>query len=219
MCHPVAYAAVFVAQAYMSAQAQNEQAKKQNKMYKRNAELREKVYQDQILRIAEQRKRVGEAVNVEAEKYADNILDQKKQLIEARGRIQTLTGEGTGELGSLMLGINRQGLTNLSRLESQFGSVRRNLANELTNIGFQEKDAQLQTQIGIESVPKAEGPSMTSQLINLGASGAQGYSLGTSIGSSSSPNTRTPTQRGMGGKGGVGKGSTYTTLDSGKGYL
>ena len=145
----------------------------------------------QLERTREQRKRVGEAVNVEAEKYADNILDQKKQLIEARGRIQTLTGEGTGEFGSLMLGINRQGLTNLSRLESQFGSVRRNLANELTNIGFQEKDAQLQTQIGIESVPKAEGPSVTSQLINLGAAGAQGYSLGKSIGSPSPDNTRT----------------------------
>ena len=117
--------------------------------------------------------------------------EKKKQLIEARGRIQTLTGEGTGEFGSLMLGINRQGLTNLSRLESQFGSVRRNLANELTNIGFQEKDAQLQTQIGIESVPKAEGPSITSQLINLGAAGAQGYSLGKSIGSPSPDNTRT----------------------------
>ena len=77
MCHPAAYAAVFIAQAYMSAQAQNEQAEKQNKMYKRNAELREKVYQDQILRIAEQRKRVGEAANVEAEKYADAKLDQK----------------------------------------------------------------------------------------------------------------------------------------------
>ena len=145
----------------------------------------------QLERTREQRKRVGEAVNVEAEKYADNILDQKKQLIEARGRVQTLTGEGTGELGSLMLGINRQGLQNLSRLESQFGSVRRNLANELTNIGFQEKDAQLQTQIGIESVPKAEGPSMTSQLINLTAAGAQGYATGTSIGSSSPGNTRT----------------------------
>ena len=66
MCHPAAYAAVFIAQAYMSAQAQNEQAEKQNKMYKRNAELREKVYQDQILRIADQRNRVGEAAKVEA---------------------------------------------------------------------------------------------------------------------------------------------------------
>ena len=88
MCHPAAYAAVFIAQAYMSAQAQNEQAEKQNKMFERNAELRQKVYQDQILRIAEQRKRVGEAANVEAEKYADAKLDQKKQLIEARGQIQ-----------------------------------------------------------------------------------------------------------------------------------
>ena len=40
-------------------------------------------------------------------------------------------------------------------------------------------------------MPKAEGPSITSQLINLGASGAQGYSLGKSIGSSSPGNTRT----------------------------
>ena len=31
MCHPAAYAAVFIAQAYMSAQAQNEQAQKQMK--------------------------------------------------------------------------------------------------------------------------------------------------------------------------------------------
>ena len=191
MCHPAVYAAVFIAQAYQSAVAANEEAERQNRFYKRQAELKQQQYMFQLERTREQRKRVGEAVNVEAEKYADNILDQKKQLIEARGRIQTLTGEGTGEFGSLMLGINRQGLQNLSRLESQFGSVRRNLANELTNIGFQEKDAQLQTQIGIESVPKAEGPSITSQLINLTAGGAQGYSIGKSIGSPSSPNTRT----------------------------
>jgi hypothetical protein len=159
----------------MSAQAQNEQAEKQNEMYKRNAELREKVYQDQILRIAEQRKRVGEAANVEAEKYADAKLDQKKQLIEARGQIETLTGEGTGELGSLMLGVNRQGLTNLSRLESTFGTTTRNLQNTLTNLGFEAKDAQTQAQIGIESMAKAEGPSITSQLINIGAASAQGY--------------------------------------------
>ena len=175
MCHPAAYAAVFIAQAYMSAQAQNEQAEKQNKMFERNAELRQKVYQDQILRIAEQRKRVGEAANVEAEKYADAKLDQKKQLIEARGQIQTLTGEGTGELGSLMLGVNRQGLTNLSRLESTFGTTTRNLQNTLTNLGFEAKDAQTQAQIGIEYMEKAEGPSITSQLINIGAASAQGY--------------------------------------------
>lgn len=182
MCHPAAYAAVFIAQAYMSAQAQNEQAEKQNKMYERNAELRQKVYQDQILRIAEQRKRVGEAANVEAEKYADAKLDQKKQLIEARGQIQTLTGEGTGELGSLMLGVNRQGLTNLSRLESTFGTTTRNLQNTLTNLGFEAKDAQTQAQIGIESVGKAEGPSITSQLINIGAASAKGYATAKSAG-------------------------------------
>ena len=122
-------------------------------MYKRNAELRERQYQDQILRITEQRKRVGEAANVEAEKYADAKLDQKKQLIEARGQIQTLTGEGTGELGSLMLGVNRQGLTNLSRLESTFGTTTRT-QNTLTNLGFEAKDAQTQAQIGIESCQK-----------------------------------------------------------------
>ena len=95
MCHPAAYAAVFIAQAYQSAVAANEEAEKQNRFYKRQAELKQQQYMFQLERTREQRKRVGEAVNVEAEKYADNILDQKKQLIEARGRIQTLTGEGT----------------------------------------------------------------------------------------------------------------------------
>ena len=74
-----------------------------------------------------------------------------------------------------MLGVNRQGLQNLSRLESTFGTTTRNLQNTLTNLGFEAKDAQTQAQIGIESMAKAEGPSITSQLINIGAASAQGY--------------------------------------------
>ena len=110
MCHPAAPYVVMARGAYVSAQSANQQAQDTNDMYVRNAQLRKQQYMNQIDRLREERMKVAKAGKVEAEKFSDAMLDQKKQLIEATGQAVVQTGEGTGERNAILNSINRQGL-------------------------------------------------------------------------------------------------------------
>ena len=175
MCHPAAPYVVMAIGAYVSAQSANQQAQDTNAMYVRNAQLRKQQYMNQIDRLREERMKVAKAGKVEAEKFSDAMLDQKKQLIEATGQAVVQTGEGTGERNAILNSINRQGLTNMNRIQSQYGSTQENLRGALTNINFQAIDAQQAAIMGIESQAKARGPSIASQLVGMAEGSAKAY--------------------------------------------
>ena len=176
MCHPAVYIGIMVAQSYMQAQAANQEAEDQNDRYIRNAQLQKQQYMNQMDRLAEERKQVAKAGAVEADKFSDAILDQKKQLIEAVGSAKVRLGEGIGT-NDLLLSIHRQGLTNMNRIENTFSTTPENLRGSLKNISFKAIDAQQAAIMGIESVAKGRGPSMESQLVNIGAASAKGYGM------------------------------------------
>ena len=107
MCHAAVPYVVMAIGAYVSAQSANQQAQDTNDMYVRNAQLRKQHYMNQIDRLREERMKVAKAGKVEAEKFSDAMLDQKKQLIEATGQAVVQTGEGTGERNAILNSINR----------------------------------------------------------------------------------------------------------------
>jgi hypothetical protein len=190
MCHPAApYIAVMVAQSYMSARAANEEAEIQNDRYVRNAQLQKQKYMAQMDRLAEERKQVAKAGTVEADKFSDAVFDQKKQLIEAEGSVAVRGGEGIGDADALLLGIHRQGLTNMNRIENTFSTTQENLKGSLKNINFKAIDAQQSAMMGIESVAKGRGPSMESQLVSIAAASAKGYGMWSSANAGGSEST------------------------------
>ena len=144
---------------------------------------------NQMDRLAEERKQVAKAGAVEADKFSDAILDQKKQLIEAVGATEVRGGEGIGDDNALILGIHRQGLTNMNRIENTFSTTTENLRGSLKNISFKAIDAQQAAIMGIESVAKARGPSLESQLVNIGAASAKGYGMYASANAGGSDST------------------------------
>lgn len=180
MCAPlIPYIPYIVAgvATYMATQSANQKAQDQNDRYNRNAMLAKQNYMNTQDRLREERLRVGKASKVEAEKFSDATIDQKRQLLEATGSVEVRSGEGTGELNSLLLGINRQGLTNLNRIESTFGTTTQNLRSSLKNIEFKGIDAQNRTMMQMEQVAKARGPSLESQLVNYATASAKAYSF------------------------------------------